>query len=184
METGTQTVVYLAFFSFSGQPAALEILDLSWNLTLFDVLPDHIPGTYGLHTLLLEGNRIDDNMISVLVGEAHFVQFVSILSLGVNEISDKGMEDICEMLEGNTSLIELYLHANRGITDASYGPLVNALKSNSTLEVLDLTGTNIGIQCSFDLKVKFREKYILCSPDFGTGEHESLQLNLHELFNV
>ena len=87
-----------------------------------------------------------------------------------------------KFLEKNKSLKEFYLHANRGITDGSYHMLVDALKSNTTLETLDLRGTNIGIQCSFDLKVKFRNKSILCSPEFRNGERESFHLNLDELF--
>ena len=138
--------------------------------------------TCKLRKLVLEGNNIDDALVSALLSQVHILESLSILSLGVNAISDKGMRVICEILGKNKSLKEFYLHANRGITDGSYHMLVDALKSNTTLETLDLRGTNIGIQCSFDLKVKFRNKSILCSPEFRNGEHESFHLNLDELF--
>ena len=56
--------------------------------------------TCKLRKLVLEGNNIDDALVSVsaLLSQEHILESLSILSLGVNAISDKGMRVICEIL--------------------------------------------------------------------------------------
>ena len=69
----------------------------------------------------------------------------SIQELGFwnNSISDRGVADICKVLEHNSTITSLNLHINPLITSASAQALSHLLLNNSTLSKLDLRKTSL-----------------------------------------
>ena len=58
-------------------------------------------------------------------------------------ISDRGVADICKVLEHNSTITSLELQYNPLITSASAQALSHLLLNNSTLSKLDLSGTSL-----------------------------------------
>ena len=61
------------------------------------------------------------------------------LYLGINDITDEACDVIATVLKYNTSLVELVIRHNLYISAEAAQRLVQALKSNNTLEVLQLS---------------------------------------------
>ena len=60
-----------------------------------------------------------------------------------DSISDRGVADICKVLEHNSTITSLNLSYNRLITSASAQALSHLLLNNSTLSELNLSGTSL-----------------------------------------
>ena len=58
-------------------------------------------------------------------------------------ISDRGVADICKVLEHNSTITSLDLYNNPLITSASAQALSHLLLNNSTLSELNLSGTSL-----------------------------------------
>ena len=65
------------------------------------------------------------------------------LIIWISSISDRGVADICKVLEYNSTITSLDLHDNRLITSASSQALSHLLLNNSTLSKLDLRKTSL-----------------------------------------
>ena len=65
------------------------------------------------------------------------------LEIRYYSISDRGVADICKVLEHNSTITSLELYDNPLITSASTQALSHLLLNNSTLSKLDLRGTSL-----------------------------------------
>ena len=65
------------------------------------------------------------------------------LEIRYYSISDRGVADICKVLEHNSTITSLNLHSNPLITSASAQALSHLLINNSTLFTLDLRKTSL-----------------------------------------
>ena len=68
---------------------------------------------------------------------------IQVLEIWSDSISDRGVADICKVLEHNSTITSLDLSYNRLITSASAQALSHLLLNNSTLSKLDLRGTSL-----------------------------------------
>ena len=68
------------------------------------------------------------------------------LEISIHSISDRGVSNICQALEHNSTLTSLYLSYNPLITSTSGQALSQLLLNNSSLVELDLSSTSLSTE--------------------------------------
>lgn len=91
--------------------------------------------------LYLGGNQIDDKCIVDIGDYIRYNRNIVSLSLGML-VSDDGIISLCSFIDKNTSLNEISLQHNPGITDKSI-PKLRDIIFHSQLTVVDVNNTSI-----------------------------------------
>ena len=99
--------------------------------------------TLTLRTLEIRCTRLPHDCIQYLCQLLTNNKSIQELEIRGDSISDRGVGDICKVLEHNSTITSLYLSHNRLITSASAQALSHLLLNNSTLSELDLKGTSL-----------------------------------------
>lgn len=87
-------------------------------------------------------NKLDDECMIMLGEYLHHNQTIVNINLGNNKITDTGVKAFFEKAAGNTSLKQLSLHCNIGITDDSVQSILSFIESSS-IEIILTTSTSI-----------------------------------------
>jgi len=90
----------------------------------------------------LSGNELDDNCIESFGIFIQNNQTIEYINIGVNKITDKGIEILLPYLIGNTTIKNLGISRNKGITDKSV-PLLKEIIQKSNIEYINISGTSI-----------------------------------------
>lgn len=96
-----------------------------------------------IESVSLWGNSIRDAAVTSICRALEANQCVKVLSLNNNEMSDKSMPSIADLLRNTRSLTKLDLSGNNNIGDEGASLLAEALQENSTLEDLNLSSNSI-----------------------------------------
>ena len=99
--------------------------------------------TLTLRTLKIYETPLPHDCIQYLCQLLTNNKSIQVLYIWDNSISDRGVADICEVLEHNSTITSLDLLNNRLITSASAQALSHLLLNNSTLSYLDLRKTSL-----------------------------------------
>ena len=142
---GSASIVDLIKFS-----KTLKVLDLSYNELKSEGVKKICNGiiisnsTSCLEQLFLNGNKCNDycadDIFNLLVNNN--VKKLKLLSLSVNFFSNKGIDKILSSLRKNNYLEQLYLGENK-IDAKAFSNLVNYLKFNRTLKILEIKSSRI-----------------------------------------
>ena len=95
--------------------------------------------------LSLSYNEIDDECmkpLGKLIQDNHLLEHVHI---GNNKITDKGVEILSHLLDGNESFKTLNLSGNKGVTDQSIEILLKVIEQSHIIDI-DIRGTSIEIK--------------------------------------
>lgn len=104
------------------------------------IIAHHLPQTH-LHRLCLANNPLgNDGVAHIMHVMRNEEKSISDLDLSNTNCGDIGAHKIAQMLQTNHSLKYLNLGNNDKITEAGLLEIVKALKVNTTLERIDLTG--------------------------------------------
>jgi len=111
-------------------------------------LSEGLKNNTGIETLLLHGNPIRDEGLSILVPALEKHQGISNLDLGDCLIGDDGLAALCGLAKPsnkkNSSLLQLTLTGNRDITQSGWAQLAMSLAYCTNLNKLYLDYNNIG----------------------------------------
>ena len=142
---GSVSIVDLIKFS-----KTLKVLDLSYNELKSEGVKKICNGiivsnsTSCLEQLFLNGNKCNDycadDIFNLLVNNN--VKKLKLLSLSVNFFSNKGIDKILSSLRKNNYLEQLCLGENK-IDSKAFSNLVNYLKFNRTLKILEIKSSRI-----------------------------------------
>ena len=142
---GSASIVDLIKFS-----KTLKVLDLSYNELKSEGVKKICNGiivsnsTSCLEQLFLNGNKCNDycadDIFNLLVNNN--VKKLKLLSLSVNFFSNKGIDKILSSLRKNNYLEQLCLGENK-IDAKAFSNLVNYLKFNRTLKILEIKSSRI-----------------------------------------
>ena len=142
---GSVSIVDLIKFS-----KTLKVLDLSYNELKSEGVKKICNGiivsnsTSCLEQLFLNGNKCNDycadDIFNLLVNNN--VKKLKLLSLSVNFFSNKGIDKILSSLRKNNYLEQLCLGENK-IDAKAFSNLVNYLKFNRTLKILEIKSSRI-----------------------------------------
>lgn len=87
-------------------------------------------------------NKLDDEFIPSLGSFIQNNKHMKILDIGMNAITNKGVEMLSEYLDGNSLLKEFHLSHNANITNDSIPFLLRMIES-SNIESLRINGTSV-----------------------------------------
>ena len=142
---GSVSIVDLIKFS-----KTLKVLDLSYNELKSEGVKKICNGiivsnsTSCLEQLFLNGNKCNDycadDIFNLLVNNN--VKKLKLLSISVNFFSNKGIDKILSSLRKNNYLEQLCLGENK-IDSKAFSNLVNYLKFNRTLKILEIKSSRI-----------------------------------------
>ena len=142
---GSASIVDLIKFS-----KTLKVLDLSYNELKSEGVKKICNGiivsnsTSCLEQLFLNGNKCNDycadDIFNLLVNNN--VKKLKLLSISVNFFSNKGIDKILSSLRKNNYLEQLCLGENK-IDSKAFSNLVNYLKFNRTLKILEIKSSRI-----------------------------------------
>lgn len=93
-------------------------------------------------TLILSGNKLDDDCMSSLGELISHSDYLEILNICNNNITDKGIELLSDHIIGNGKLKDLNLSNCGQITDASF-PIFMELAKSSSITYIEVWGTSI-----------------------------------------
>ena len=99
--------------------------------------------TLTLRELEISGTSLPHDCIQYLCQLLTNNKSIQELVIWRDSISDRGVADICKVLEHNSTITSLDLHNNPLITSASAQALSHLLFNNSTLSELDLRETSL-----------------------------------------
>ena len=102
--------------------------------------------TLTLRTLEIWNTPLPHDCICYLCQLLAVNKSIQILVIGYNSISDRGVADICKVLEHNSTITALVLFNNQLITSASAQALSRLLLNNSTLSKLNLRWTSLSTE--------------------------------------
>lgn len=117
---------------------------------------DFIKQCINLTKLYLHNNNLDDKYVKNIVEILKFNKFLIKLDLRENKIGPYGINYLSSALEENSTLLELSLGGNQ-IGDTGAKLLANMLKKNSTLTLLDLYNCQIGWEGATDISTSLLE---------------------------
>lgn len=127
---------------------------------LFDTLTAY---DCALTSINLQANPIDDTFIVAFGKFLQSCETVECLNLSWMNLKGKSVQELCECLIGNTTLKELHLSGNSGITDASTVSLKdlanNTYVTNLYLEFTSMSYVN-QLEIEKYLKIPFEERKI------------------------
>lgn len=103
--------------------------------------------------LTLSSNLLDDNCMKQVGEYIQESEYLFGLSIG-NNVTDEGIEILSQHLIGNTTLKELWLSLNAGITDIS-SPYLFEIAKRSSISKLNLHGTSISFEKKRDIENAF-----------------------------
>jgi Ran GTPase-activating protein (RanGAP) involved in mRNA processing and transport len=137
------------------QCTSLDLHDNEITSEGISILASTLTNNVKLHTLYLHGNRLFDKGIyeltQVLTSNNQTLQVLGLNSIG---LTDTGAEDLAAMLQKNHTLIRLQLQANE-IGDRGVQYLADALaKYNTTLEQLEMAENKFVSDTSVDFLVE------------------------------
>ncbi len=92
--------------------------------------------------LNLDSNIIDDACMPLLAELIAKSKCIDAVLIGGNNITDDGIESLCDTLIGNNAFKALGLHGNKAITDYS-AALILDIVNGSHLTEINLSGTSI-----------------------------------------
>ena len=99
--------------------------------------------TLTLRELIIRGTPLPHDCIQYLCQLLTNNKSIQVLDIWRDSISDRGVADICKVLEHNSTITSLDLQYNPLITSASAQALSHLLLNNSTLSELNLRGTSL-----------------------------------------
>ena len=147
------TILYISnnYIGPAGAEALTEALQNNAKLTTLDIRannigPDGAKALAGalasnatLTTLDIRGNNIGDEGAIALAGALAINATLTTLDIRFNQIGDAGAQALAGALQGNTKLTTLlYINRNLIINNESVEALLNALKVNKTLKIIDI----------------------------------------------
>lgn len=94
--------------------------------------------------LKLEGNKLGDQAIDVLLESLEFNRTLKVLNINDNNLSDDSGVKLGAVLETNISICEVYCQWNQFKTRGG-NAILKALKENKTVRVLDLSWNSLGL---------------------------------------
>ena len=118
----------------------------------------------GLTALFLDSNNITDDGIGHLAHMFKFNQTLRGLALGINNISDSGVQKLIRtLIEYRIGITGLNIFANKAITDKSVDVFVEFFESNRNLKLCKLYDCNFSANGKDKLKraAKFNRGLIL-----------------------
>ena len=122
-----------------------ERIELNHSSTHSTVVLLSSPKLYTLTLRELEiwGTPLPHDCIQYLCQLLTNNKSIQVLYICSDSISDRGVADICKVLEHNSTITSLNLYNNPLITSASAQALSHLLLNNSTLSELNLRGTSL-----------------------------------------
>ena len=94
-----------------------------------------------IEKLYLASSRITDQSLHYLAEMLIANRTLKSLGLYNSEFTDQGVQRLaCVLSKHNTTLINLYIEANKKVTDACVDSLIKMLNSNQSLTLIALTG--------------------------------------------
>uniref|UniRef100_A0A1X7T109 Uncharacterized protein n=1 Tax=Amphimedon queenslandica TaxID=400682 RepID=A0A1X7T109_AMPQE len=123
----------------------IELDDLSTNSTVF-LLSSTKLHTLNLRRLVILCTPLTNDCIQYLCLLLTNNKTIQELGIKGHSISDRGVTNICQALEHNSTLTSLNFYRNPLITSTSGQALSHLLLNNSSLVELDLTETSLSIE--------------------------------------
>ena len=90
-----------------------------WACGLRGEVPEGQSHRSGLSKIIIENNGFNDNFLFHLIHALNYDEYIQILSLKNNKISEEGVKECCRLLKSNRSLLSLDLRHNPGYTMAN-----------------------------------------------------------------
>ncbi|XP_019643853.1 PREDICTED: NACHT, LRR and PYD domains-containing protein 3-like [Branchiostoma belcheri] len=123
-------------------------LDISNNIDIGDpgleCLVDHLPHLTGMKVLKMWNIGFTDRGIFALVEALPHLPELQVLDVRYNNIDESGIvslvQTICQLVDGNSTVQELHIGINKGVTGATLETITQLISALPSLTELDLSG--------------------------------------------
>jgi Ran GTPase-activating protein (RanGAP) involved in mRNA processing and transport len=96
-----------------------------------------------MEVLELEGCRLTDVDLALIAPQIIVCYTLSVLNFSKNQISDKGVKPICDIIDECVNIKGLFLHYNNILVKGGI-KLAESIRNNQFLEVFDISYNSIG----------------------------------------